>query len=117
MVVAPLAESERDELPDLADHTAHVAGPGEPPPDALRDRRGGDAVTDDPRLEEVLTDELLQAPAELVLAPRDESGVGHRQPERVLEQGGDREPVGDGTHHRSLRPRVDEPERSVSVQG
>ena len=59
-------------------------------------------------LEEVLAHELLQAPAEVVLALRDQRRVRDRQPERVLEQRRHREPVRDRAHHRRLGAGVHE---------
>jgi len=68
-------------------------------------------------MQEVLREELLEALPELVLLARHERGVRDRQPQRVPEQGGDREPVRDGPHHAGLRTRVDEAEEPVLVQG
>jgi len=63
-----------------------------------------------------LTDEVLQSAPELVLALGHQRGVRDRQPERMLEQRRDREPVRNGTHHRRLRAGVDEAEETVPVQ-
>ena len=66
-------------------------------------------------LEEVLAHELLEPPAEVVLALRDQGGVRDRQPERVLEESRHREPVRDRAHHRRLGAGVHEPEEPDAV--
>ena len=61
--------------------------------------------------QEVALDELAEAAADLVLAVGDDRGVRDRQAERVAEQGGDREPVGERADHRRLGegPHVPDP--------
>ena len=59
-------------------------------------------LAEDRLLQEVLPDELLETAAELVLAARDECGVRDGETERVLEQRGDREPVGQRADHTCL---------------
>ncbi len=75
-------------------------------PDA--DAGGGDPLADDVLGEEVLAEERLQVAGDVVLALRDDRGVRDRQPERMPEQGGDREPVGQGADHRRLGAGVHE---------
>ena len=58
------------------------------------------------RAEEVLPDERRQRLAELLLALDDDRGVRDRQAERVPEQRGDREPVGQRSDHRRLERRA-----------
>ena len=67
-----------------------------------------DPLADDRLLQEVLAEELLEALAQLVLALGDQRGVRDRQPERVLEQRGHGEPVGDRADHRRLGAGVHE---------
>ena len=66
---------------------------------------------DDVGGEEVALDEGAEAPADVVLAVRDDRGVGDRDAERVPEQRGHREPVGQRTDHGRLGrgPHVGEP--------
>ena len=78
--------------------------------------RGRDPLADHRLLQEVLADEVLEAAPELVLAPRDQRGVRHGQAERVLEQRGHREPVGDRTDHRRLGAGVHEAPEAVLVE-
>jgi hypothetical protein len=75
------------------------------------------ALADDPLLQEVLPDELLQAAAQHLLALRDQRGVRDRETEGVLEQRRDREPVGDRAHHRRLGAGVDVAPDAVEVEG
>ena len=91
----------------IAHPDAHPAG----------DVGGREPLADHLLVQEVLGEELLEALAELVLAPRDQRRVRDRQPERVPEQGGHREPVGDGAHHARLGARVDEAQEPVLVEG
>ena len=60
-------------------------------------------------VEEVRGDEGRQTRSEGVLLARNDRGVRNRQPERVAEQRGDGEPVGDRADHRGLRGAGDEP--------
>ena len=78
VLVADLAEPDRRDLGHLVDHPVYVGRLGQPPADPFRDARRRHPLADDPLLEEVLADELLQAPAEIVLAARDERRVRHR---------------------------------------
>ena len=78
-----------------------------------RRRDGGDLgrrqpVADHLLLQEVLGEELLEAAAEVVLALGHQRGVRHREPQRVPEQRGHREPVGHRADHAGLGPGVDE---------
>ena len=54
------------------------------------------------RRQEVLSDELAQTLAELILLAFDDRGVWDRDAQWVPEQRGDREPVGERTHHAGL---------------
>ena len=65
--------------------------------------------------QEVALHELAEAAADLVLALGDDRRVRDRQPERVAEQRGDGEPVGERADHRRLgdRPDVADPARPV----
>ena len=93
-----------------------LAGSESQSPTRCGDRRRHHAVADDVLLEEVLPHELLEAPAELVLALGDQCGVRDRDAQRVLEERGHREPVGDRTDHRRLGAGVDEAPRPVATQ-
>ena len=53
-------------------------------------------------LEEVVLHELAQAGADGVFAPGDDGGVGDGDAQRVFEQGGHREPVGQTANHGRL---------------
>ena len=116
VVLADPAERVAGDLGDLVDGPPGVLGYGEPAAHPQRDRRGGGAVADDLLLEEVLPHELLERAAQLVLALRDQRRVRDRQPERVLEERGDREPVRDRAHHRRLGAGVDEAPEPVLAE-
>ncbi len=115
VVVAHLGEGDGRHLRHLVDDAPRVGRLGEPDSDPPRDAGRGDPVADDRLLEEVLAHELLEPPAEVVLALRDQGGVRDRQPERVLEESRHREPVRDRAHHRRLGAGVHEPEEPVAV--
>ena len=59
------------------------------------------------RDQEILLEEGGQRLADAVLVARDDRGVRDRQAERVAEQGGDREPVGQAADHRRLGEGLD----------
>ena len=59
------------------------------------------------RDQEIFLEEIGQRLADAVLVARDDRGVRDRQAERVAEQGGDREPVGQAADHRRLGERLD----------
>ncbi len=61
-----------------------------------------------PRHQEVGAQEARETVADPVLVARDDRGVRDRQAERVAEQGGDREPVGEPADHRRLGECADE---------
>ena len=69
---------------------------------------------DDGRNEEILLEEIGQRFADPVLVARDDRGVRDRQAERVAEQSGDREPVGEPADHRRLGERLDVCEPGVA---
>ena len=75
-------------------------------------------VLDDGAGQEVLLHEGAQARADLVLLARDDRGVRDRQPERVPEQRGDGEPVGQRADHRGLGggPHVADPGAGVPAE-
>jgi hypothetical protein len=77
-------------------------GGGEELPEPARHVDGRELLLDDGAGEEVLLDERAQAGPDLVLLPRDDRRVRDRQPQRVPEQRGDGEPVGERAHHRRL---------------
>src|SRR3546814_16786480 len=68
------------------------------------------------RLEEVALDEASKALADAVLVAGDNGGMRDRQAERVTEQGGDGEPVGQPADQRSLgdRPQQIAPEAGLA---
>lgn len=88
-------------------HPAGVGGIREPRGRAFDRARRTDPIGDYVGRQEVLLYELAQGAAELVLALDDDGGVGDGQPEWTTEQGGDREPVGQASHHRTLRQGLD----------
>ena len=59
------------------------------------------------RDEEILLEEIGQRLADAILVARDDRGVRDRQAERVAEQRGDREPVGQPADHPRLGERLD----------
>ena len=102
----------------LGDHPGGVAGLAEP---LARRARRCCATASRSRMtsscRKFSCDEVLQALAELVLAPRDQRRVRDRQPERVLEQRGHREPVRDRTDHARLGAGVDVAPEAATVEG
>ena len=60
--------------------------------------------------QEIVLEEVGERVADPVLVARDDRGVRDRQAERVAEQGGDREPVGEAADHRRLGEGLDEAE-------
>ena len=83
--------------------------PAAPATSMLRIRRATTAGD-----EEILLEEIGQRLADAVLVARDDRGVGDGQAERVAEQSGDREPVGQPADHRRLGERLDVAERGIS---
>jgi hypothetical protein len=83
-----------EQVRGLAGDPLGVGAIGEPRRGPLRDASAADALGDDHRAEEVLLDELAEGAAELVLALAYDGGVGDGEAERVAEQRGDCEPVG-----------------------
>jgi hypothetical protein len=79
-----------------------VVGLGQPAGQAGHDPGGPDPVGDDLGGQEAGLDEVPQRLAELVLAGGDDRGVGDRDAERVAEQGGHGEPVGQAADHGCL---------------
>jgi hypothetical protein len=79
---------------NLAGHPCDIQ-PTHPP----RDHGGG---------QEIVLQELSQRGADPVLVLGDDGGVRDRQAERMPEQGGDREPVGEAADHRRLRKGANE---------
>ncbi|MEZ5233361.1 MAG: hypothetical protein R2749_11745 [Acidimicrobiales bacterium] len=71
---------------------------GRPPRHVRRPQPFDDGVAG----QEVLLHERAERTAELVLAGGDQGGVRDGQPERMAEQGGDREPVGQAPDHGGL---------------
>ena len=61
---------------------------------------------DDRRDQEILLEEVGERFADAVLVARDDRGVRDRQAERMAEQRGDREPVGEAADHRRLGERL-----------
>ena len=59
------------------------------------------------RDQEILLEEAGERLADPVLVARDDRGVRDRQAERMAEQGGDREPVGEAADHRRLGEGLD----------
>ena len=86
----------------------HLAKPlGGPPADLGCLEFGGEDIGG----QEVVLDEVPQAPADPVLAVGDDGGVGDGDIEGMAKQGGNGEPVGDAADHGGLRrgPDVAEP--------
>ena len=77
--------------------------------------RVAEPLADDLGGEEVLADEASQPFADLVLLARDDRGVRDRQPQRVPEQRGHREPVGEAADHGRLGGRLDVAPAPVAV--
>ena len=65
--------------------------------------------------QEILLEEAGERLADAVLVARDDRGVRDRQAERMAEQGGHREPVGEAADHRRLGERLDIAERGICV--
>ena len=81
------------------------------------DRAGDVDVAHPPRDhrgdQEIVAQEGGEGLADPVLVARDDRGVRDRDAERMAEQGGDREPVGEAADHRRLGERLDEAERRI----
>ena len=98
-----------------------LAGPfgvgrlGQPVAEAFGDLGAGESLTDHFRGQEVALHEVAEAAPDVVLALRDDRRVRNRDTERVAEQRGDSEPVGEGADHRRLGRRLDvaDPRRLV----
>ncbi|MFK4543212.1 hypothetical protein RKD29_002808 [Streptomyces tendae] len=86
----------------LGRHPVGVLRYGEPGAEAAADADGAQPLAHDGLGEEVLPDELAQRDAELVLLLRDDRGVRDGDAQRVAEEGGDREPVGERADHAGL---------------
>jgi hypothetical protein len=78
---------------------AGVGGVGQVLAQAGGHAHRADLLGDHRAAEEVALHEGAQAPADVVLAFGDDRRVGDGDAQRVAEQGGDREPVGQGPHH------------------
>ena len=81
---------------------------GQPVTETLADVCAGEAFVQYLPGQEVGLHELAERAADLVLAVRDDGRVRNRYPERVAEERGHREPVGQGTDHRRFRERADD---------
>ena len=64
--------------------------------------------------QEILLEEVGERLADAVLVARDDRGVRDRQAERVAEQGGDREPVGEAADHRRFGEGLDVGEPGIA---
>ena len=78
---------------------------------------GAQLLGDEGGVEEVLTDELRQRVADLILLAFDDRGVWDRQAQWVAEERGDGEPVRDATHHAGLGGGLDvaDPGRGIAA--
>ena len=96
-----------------------VLGNGEPAAESLTDVDAGQSFGEHLVGQEVALHELAEAAADLVLAARDDRRVRDRQPERMTEQRGDGEPVGERTDHRRFgaRSHVADPGGAVVLVG
>src|SRR3546814_12123071 len=74
----------------------------QPPPQCTRDINRLQPLHDDRRSQDIALQEGGETVADPVLVARDDRRVGDRQPQRMAEQRGDREPVGKPAHHRRL---------------
>ena len=83
----------------LGSHPRRARRIPEPCPEPCRRVCFADALGDLSRSQEVALDELAEAAAYRVLAFRYERGVWDRYPERVLENRGDGEPIGNRANH------------------
>ena len=101
---------------DLGHRAAPMGWVCEPLAEPQRHLRGEEALADDLLGEEVLRDEVLQAPTELGLALGDQRGVRDRDAQRVPEERRHREPVGQRAHHRGTRGGVDIAPRPVRLR-
>jgi hypothetical protein len=114
--VAKSVQRQRQDRGTLGHHPRRVDRVVQPLGRTCRHLGDHQAVTDDLLLQEVLLHEVLEAPAELVLAPGDQRRVRDRQAQRVLEQRRHREPVGDRAHHAGLGTGVDVAPEAVAVE-
>ncbi len=98
--------------------TPGVVGLRQPGAEAPSDAGIGEPLAEHVVGEEVLLDELAETAPDLVLALRDDRGVRDRDAERMPEQRGHGEPIGERTDHRRLRrgDHVADP-RGVTVGG
>ena len=98
-----------------AGRPAGVVRHGQPAAEPLADVDAGQSLGDHLAGQEVALDELAEAAPDLVLAPGDDRRVRDGQAERVAEQRGDGEPVGQRADHRRLGagPDVADPRRPV----
>ena len=92
----------------VAAHQCGVARCDEPPRGSAGHSGGPQPFDHRVTGEEVLLHKGPQRAAQLVLPGRDQGGVGDRQPQRMAEQRGDGEPVGQPADHRGLgrRPEI-----------
>ena len=95
----------RERVGDTVAGAMGVHGIGQPRPEAMGHVQALEPIDDDVVVEELALHELPEAAADLVLPVRDDRGVRDRNPERMAEQRGDREPVGQRTDHGRFRER------------
>ena len=101
---------------DLGHRAAPMGRVCKPVAEPQRHLRGEEALADDLLGEEVLRDEVLQAPTELPLALGDQRGMRDRDAQRVPEERRHREPVGQRAHHRGTCGGVDIAPRPVRLR-
>ena len=102
LVAQHLDTSTRSTVDASRGHPLGVRRLRQPLAQPARDLRVAQLGLDDLRRHEVLPDEGAEALAELVLLALDDRGVRDRDAQRVLEQRGDREPVGERADHAGL---------------
>jgi hypothetical protein len=76
---------------------------------ALAQLHAGELSRDHLARQEVVADEVAETPADPILPLRHDRRVRDRDPERMAEQRGDGEPIGEPTDHRRLRRRAHQP--------
>jgi hypothetical protein len=92
-----------------------VLGPGQPAADPPRHLGVAQPLADHLLGQEVRADEVGEVAAEGVLAGRDDRGVRDRQRQRVPEQRGHREPVGQAADHAGFRGGLDVADPAVAA--
>jgi hypothetical protein len=96
-------ESVGQDASEIAGERVGVLAFEQPPAQRARRAEGGDALDHGGGGKEVVLDELGQAVRDARLVARQDGSVrDEAQVERVMEQGDDGEPVGDGADHRRL---------------